>query len=89
MTELFDSGVLDFSGDENTPVAVNHNLGVCPKSIQFLGVSGSDEGFVTVLDGNGDELPAPYLEQTRHENQLLVYCPDVYPMTQFRIRIYG
>lgn len=89
MALLFDSGALDFAANEGLSIDVDHNLGSIPDSIQFLGISGSTEGFPTLLDGE-DEIPGPYLTQTRDPNTVKVHKPDAYSFSgQFKVRIYG
>jgi len=90
MALLFDGVATDFAADEASFVEVAHNIGQCPDSIQFLGVEGEVEGFPTLLDGEGDEIPGPYLTQTRDPNVVRVHKPNAYTFAgKFIVRIYG
>ena len=35
MALVYTSSLLDFSGDENTPIIVNHNVGQCPDVVKI------------------------------------------------------
>jgi hypothetical protein len=83
---LFESDWLDFSGDENVPVTISHNLGRCPKAIQFLGKNGEVNGFPII---SGAENSGPRLERTTDPNSVDVYKPDAYTFEgQFKLRVY-
>ena len=86
---VYDSGLLDFSGSEETPVEVSHNLGHCPQVIQFMGDLNGELGFPTLTGVGGDEIAGPYLQDVTDPNTLKVFKPDVYTFSgKFRIKIF-
>lgn len=89
---LFTGSWTNFSGDENTPVVVNHNLNMCPK---VLALECSEDGGTTigtpqVLDGGGNPVPGPYIASCTDHNTCEVYKPNAFTYAgQFRVVIYG
>lgn len=91
-TILYTSPWTDFSGDENIPIVINHNLNKCPKTLalQCSTDNGTTIGLPNLLDGNGVPLPAPYIACCTDKNMCEVYKPNAFTYTgKFRVVIYA
>lgn len=85
---IFDSGLLDFAANEGLAVEVVHNIGRCPKLIQFYGDLDGELGFPRLTTSGGDVIPGPYLEDVTDSAKLKVYKPDAYNYAgKFRVKI--